>query len=53
MVMPCIVYTWLYTSADRTLLLGVASWMRISSASMPPRRKKMNAPTPYMMPIRL
>ena len=29
---------------------GWASWVRISSASMPPTRKKNSAVTPYMMP---
>ena len=50
-VVPCIVKTWLYRSALSSLPSGAASCMRISSASMPPMRKKNSAVAPYMMPI--
>jgi hypothetical protein len=34
-------------------MFGFASCERMSSASRPPTRKKMNADAPYRMPIRL
>ena len=46
MVVPCIVNSWLYVSGERNVLLGDPSWSRISSASMPPSRKKMKAVAP-------
>jgi hypothetical protein len=49
-VVPCIVKTWLYRSADSTWPFGVASWARMSSASMPPMTKNTMAAVPYMMP---
>src|SRR3954470_8963917 len=51
MVVPCMVKTWLYRSALRSLPLGVASWRRMRRASMPPNRKKNSAAAPYMMAI--
>src|SRR5438552_12963850 len=53
MVRPCIVKISLYASAVTTWPLGLASWARISSASLPPTRKKVNDVTPYRIPIRL
>ena len=53
MVVPCIVNSWLYVSGDRNVLFGVPSWIRSSSASMPPIRKKTKAVAPYRMPMRL
>src|SRR5262245_39670453 len=50
-VTPCIVKSWLYWSAFSRCWSGRASWLRISSASSPPIRKKANAETPYMIPI--
>jgi hypothetical protein len=52
-VVPCIVNSWLYRSGDRNVFSGVPSWMRSSSASMPPIRKKKNAVAPYSIPMRL
>ena len=46
MVVPCIVNSWLYVSGLRNVLSGFASWIRISSASSPPSRKKKNAVAP-------
>jgi cytochrome c1 len=46
MVVPCIVNSWLYTSGERNVLLGVPSWIRSSSASIPPIRKNRNAVPP-------
>ena len=46
MVVPCMVKSWLYSLALRTLPLGVASWLRINKASTPPMRKKTKAVTP-------
>ena len=46
MVVPCIVNSWLNVSGARKVLSGRASWIRMSSASMPPSRKKMNAVAP-------
>ncbi len=40
MVVACIVNISLYCCAVRKLLFGENSWMRISSASTPPTRKK-------------
>src|SRR6478735_7190665 len=50
-VVPCMVKTWLYRSALRSLPSGVASWRRMRRASMPPNRKKNSAAAPYMMAI--
>src|SRR5690606_24504149 len=50
-VTPCMVKTWVYTSADSSLAPGTARWVRISSASDPPTSRKKKAATPYMMPI--
>src|SRR5688572_25592357 len=47
---PCRVKIWLYRSADRKVLPGSASWMRIRSASTPPNRKKKNAAAVYQRP---
>ncbi len=41
-VVPCIVKIWLYVSASRKVFCGEPSWMRMSSASTPPARKKAN-----------
>ena len=35
------------------MLSGTASWVRISSASTPPRTKKTSTVARYMIPIRL
>jgi len=51
MVVPCMVKTWLYSSAESSLPRGAQSWARMSSASEPPMRKKNMAAVPYMMPI--
>jgi len=45
-VVPCIVNSVLYCCAVRTLLFGTISWVRMSSASKPPIRKKMRAKNP-------
>ena len=45
-VVPCIVNNWLKASGETNVLFGVASWMRIISASRPPIRKKTNAVEP-------
>src|SRR5262245_27118815 len=50
-VVPCIVNSWLYAPADRNVPFGRASWMRMSSASMPPATKNAIAVVPYMMAI--
>ena len=47
---PCIVKAWLYISAERKSLLGTASWMRIKSASTPPKRKKKKVIAVYQRP---
>ena len=39
-VVPCSVKSWLYVVGSRKVLSGAPSWMRISSASTPPTRKK-------------
>ena len=39
-VVPCIVNSWLYISAEMSLPLGVASWARSTAASRPPNTKK-------------
>jgi hypothetical protein len=46
MLVPCMVNSWLYVSGLRKVLSGLASWIRISSASRPPTRKKKNAVDP-------
>ena len=38
-VVPCMVKIWLYFSGVRNVFSGAPSWMRISSASTPPRTK--------------
>src|SRR5688572_13273195 len=53
MVVPCMVKSWLYSWADRTVALGSASCVRISRASTPPTMKNRKAVTPYMIPMRL
>src|SRR3954453_6846251 len=50
-VRPCIVKIWLYWSAVSSVLLGLASCERISSASHPPITKNRNEESPYMIPI--
>jgi hypothetical protein len=45
-VVPCIVKSWLKASGETNVLPGVASWIRIISASRPPSRKKANAVLP-------
>ena len=50
-VVPCIVKKELYCCAVRKPVSGVASWVRIPSASKPPVRKKKNVVTRYMTPI--
>jgi hypothetical protein len=50
-VTPCIVKIWLYWSALSNVLSGLASWLRINRASMPPIRKNANALKPYRIPI--
>jgi hypothetical protein len=39
-VVPCMVMTWLYFSGSRKVFSGTPSWIRMSSASTPPRMKK-------------
>ena len=46
MVVPCMVNSSLYVSGDRKVLSGDPSWMRNSSASIPPIRKKVKAVAP-------
>ena len=41
--MPCIVKSWLYVSGLSTSSSGAASCTRMTSASKPARKKKMNA----------
>ena len=53
MVVACIVNISLYCCAERKLLFGTASWMRMNRASSPPTRKKNRADIPYRKPIRL
>src|SRR6185369_8580988 len=53
MVVPCMVNRALKVRASMKVLLGVASWTRMSTASMPPSRKKKNAVTKYRTAIRL
>src|SRR5688572_13142933 len=50
---PCTVNIWLYVSADRNVLFGRASWVRISSASTPANRKKMKQLDTYQTPTSL
>src|SRR3954447_3143589 len=52
-VVPCIVNSSLYVCGVSRSLLGTASCRRISRASTPPRMKKPNVRTRYMIPIRL
>ena len=47
---PWTVKTWLYVSAERKVLPGTASWMRMSSASTPPKSKNRNAVEIYHRP---
>ena len=47
---PWTVKTWLYISGERNWLPGKASWMRMSSASTPPKRKNKNAVAMYQRP---
>src|SRR5687768_232740 len=50
MVTACMVNIWLYHSADMKVLFGTISWVRTSSASRPPTRKKEKETQKYMMP---
>src|SRR3954470_22324481 len=52
-VVPCIVKSWLYVCGCRNVLSDCDSCTRMSSASTPPRRKKANVRTRYMIPMRL
>jgi len=52
-VVPCIVNISLYCADVRNVLFGTASWMRIRSASMPPKMKKNRPEAPYRKPILL
>ena len=52
-VVPCRVMISLYFSGGRKVLSGAPSWIRISSASMPPITKKTRTVARYMIPIRL
>ncbi len=51
MVVPCSVTSWLKRSPLSSVLFGSASWVRMSSASMPPSMKNTNVVTRYMIPI--
>ena len=42
-VVPCIVNISLYCADVRNVLFGTISWMRMRSASMPPKMKKKSA----------
>src|SRR5437763_1132170 len=50
-VVPCIVNSSLYVFGSRRVLSAWLSCRRISSASVPPRRKKTKVRTMYMIPI--
>src|SRR3954468_425574 len=50
-VVPCMVRIWLYFSGVSSVLLGTASWVRMSSASMPPSTKNTRTVARYMIPI--
>ena len=52
-VVPCIVRIWLYFSGVSSVLSGIASCVRISSASTPPSAKKTITVARYIRPIRL
>src|SRR3954452_10619198 len=52
-VVPCIVNSWLYVCGVSSVLSAWLSCRRIISASTPPRMKKANVRTRYMIPIRL
>ncbi len=43
----------LYCSGVRNCIPGLASWARISMASMPPTRRKKNEVTTYWIPMTL
>ena len=45
-VVPCIVNISLYCAEVRKVLFGTISWMRIRSASKPPKMKKKRAEIP-------
>jgi hypothetical protein len=51
MVVPCIVYTWLYRFALSSVPFGAHSCTRMSRASKPPIIRNTSAVAPYMMPI--
>ena len=53
MVTAWVVNRALYSAAVKNSMLGWASWIRISNASIPPMMKNTKAVYPYMMPIRL
>jgi hypothetical protein len=42
-VVPCIVNSWLYVSAETNPMLGRMSCVRMSTASSPPTMKKKSA----------
>ena len=52
-VVPCIVNSSLYVLGSSSVLFAWLSCRRMSSASVPPRMKKTNVRTRYMIPIRL
>ena len=53
MVVACIVNSALNICALTSVLFGVHSCKRMTSASRPPKTKNVPAETPYRMPIRL
>src|SRR3954462_4572003 len=52
-VVPCIVISSLYVCGVSSVFCAWLSCSRMSSASVPPSRKKPNVRTRYMIPIRL
>src|SRR3954454_7108715 len=52
-VVPCIVMSSLYVCGVSSVLSAWLSCSRMSSASVPPSRKKTNVRTRYMIPMRL
>jgi hypothetical protein len=52
-VVPCIVMTSLYEFFVRKCSPGVASWVRMRSARIPPAISHMSEVAMYMIPIRL
>ena len=51
MIVPCMVNSSLYTWSDRNVLVGLSSWIRISSAMIPASRKNTNDVIRYMCPM--